>query len=226
MRGNADAAARAAERFRQAVESFDGPESHPGHLCRRRLVPRPWPDKDALLEHADEALYAAKHAGRNRVAVYEPEDGIAPRPTVTLVPPVEERPVRRLPSGIRLLVVDDHPNLRMLLRTTFEIIDVEVEEAGSAAEAMQRVAARTPDVIVLDVSLPDVDGITLCRRLRALPAMADVPIVLLTGDSSRDRRRGPRRRARTHSSASPSARSSSSRRSSSSPAACRRGRSG
>ena len=72
----------------------------------------------------------------------------------------------------------------MLLRTTFEIIDVEVQEAGSAAEAMQRVAEQTPDVIVLDVALPDVDGITLCRRLRALPAMAEVPIVLLTGDSS------------------------------------------
>ena len=72
----------------------------------------------------------------------------------------------------------------MLLRTTFEIIDVEVHEAGSAAEAMQRVAEQTPDVIVLDVALPDVDGVTLCRRLRALPATAEVPIVLLTGAST------------------------------------------
>jgi diguanylate cyclase (GGDEF)-like protein len=184
VRGDADAAARAAERFRQAVESFEGPESLPAISLGVASFPDHGPDKDALLEHADEALYTAKRAGRNRVAVYEPEDGITSRPTVTLVPPVEERPVRRLRSGIRLLVVDDHPNLRMLLRTTFEIIDVEVDEAGSAAEAMQRVAAKTPDVIVLDVSLPDVDGITLCRRLRAQPATAEVPIVLLTGDSS------------------------------------------
>ena len=184
VRGNADAATRAAERFRQAVESFNGPEALPGISVGVASFPEHGQEKDALLAHADEALYAAKRAGRNRVAVYEPEDDIAPRPTVTLVPPAEERPARRLRSGIRLLVVDDHPQLRMLLRTTFEIIDVEVQEAGSGAEAMQHVAERTPDVIVLDVALPDVDGITLCRRLRALPAMAEVPIVLLTGDSS------------------------------------------
>ena len=184
VRGNADAAARAAERFRQAVVSYEGTDALPAISAGVAAFPDHGQEKAALLAHADEALYAAKRAGRNRVAVYEPEDEIAPRPTVTLVPPAEERPVRRLRSGIRLLVVDDHPNLRMLLRTTFEIIDVEVAEAGNAAEAMQRVAEQTPDVIVLDVALPDVDGITLCKRLRALPAMAEVPIVLLTGDSS------------------------------------------
>jgi diguanylate cyclase (GGDEF)-like protein len=183
VRGNADAAARAAERFRQAVESFEGPEALPAVSVGVASFPAHGEEKDALLAHADEALYAAKRAGRNRVAIYEPEDEIVPSPTITVGAP-DERPVRRLRSGIRLLVVDDHPNLRMLLRTTFEIIDVEVQEAGSAAEAMQRVAEQTPDVIVLDVALPDVDGITLCRRLRALPATAEVPIVMLTGASN------------------------------------------
>ena len=48
---------------------------------------------------------------------------------------------------------------------------------------MQRLAERMPDVIVLDVALPDVDGLSLCRRLRAQPSTAEVPIVLLTGSS-------------------------------------------
>jgi diguanylate cyclase (GGDEF)-like protein len=183
VRGNADAAARAAERFRKAVESFEGPEALPAVSVGVASFPDHGEEKDALLAHADEALYAAKRAGRNRVAIYEPEEEIAPSPTVTVGAP-DERPVRRLRSGIRLLVVDDHPNLRMLLRTTFEIIDVEVQEAGSAAEAMERLAEQTPDVIVLDVALPDVDGVTLCRRLRALPATAKVPIVMLTGAST------------------------------------------
>ena len=89
VRGNGDAAARAAERFRQAVDSFDGPEALPAISVGVASFPD-GPDKDALLAHADEALYAAKRAGGNRVAVYEPEDEIAPRPTVTLVPPAEE----------------------------------------------------------------------------------------------------------------------------------------
>ena len=123
------------------------------------------------------------------MAVYETADVVAAAditepPELTIVPTSEVTPIQlRGRGGIRILVVDDQPNLRMLLRTTFEIIDVQVDEAGSAAEAMQRLAERLPDVIVLDVALPDVDGLSLCRRLRAQPSTAEVPIVLLTGSS-------------------------------------------
>jgi response regulator RpfG family c-di-GMP phosphodiesterase len=56
-----------------------------------------------------------------------------------------------------------------------------VDEAGTAAEAERRIEAQRPDVIVLDVALPDVDGISFCRKLKADPKTADVPVVLLTG---------------------------------------------
>jgi cyclic di-GMP phosphodiesterase len=188
VRGDAEAGSRAADRFRQAVFDFEGPEELPALSAGVASYPQHGTDKDTLLTHADEALYAAKHAGRNQVAVYETADVVAasdppstPPTDLTLVPTGQD--ALRRTSGIRILVVDDQPNLRMLLRTTFEVIDVQVDEAGSAAEAMERLAERTPDVVVLDVALPDVDGITLCRRLRAQPATADVPIVLLTGSS-------------------------------------------
>ncbi|HEU0304721.1 MAG TPA: response regulator [Gaiellaceae bacterium] len=183
VRGDAGAGFRAAERFRKAVEAHEGPDELPTLSLGVASFPGHEGDKETLLAQADEALYAAKHAGRNRVSVYKAEAGKAPSP-VTLVPPEDPISSRlQRAQGIRLLVVDDHPSLRMLLRTTFEIIDIEVDEAGSAAEAMQRVAANVPDVIVLDVALPDVDGITLCGRLRSQPSTADVPIVLLTGAS-------------------------------------------
>ena len=55
---------------------------------------------------------------------------------------------------MRLLIVDDDTALRALLRTTFEVVDVEVEEAGSAEVALEAIGREHPDAIVLDVSLP------------------------------------------------------------------------
>ena len=82
---------------------------------------------------------------------------------------------------MRLLLVDDDSGFRALLRTTFEAVDVDVEEAADAAEALERIAARRPDVIVLDVGLPGVDGIELCLRLKNDRATEDIRVVLLTG---------------------------------------------
>ena len=82
---------------------------------------------------------------------------------------------------MRLLLVDDDRGFRALLRTTFEAVDVEVEEAGHAGEALARIAEASPEVIVLDVGLPGQDGITFCRRLKDDSDTRDIRVVLLTG---------------------------------------------
>jgi response regulator RpfG family c-di-GMP phosphodiesterase len=82
---------------------------------------------------------------------------------------------------MRLLLVDDDPGLRALLRTTFEIFDLELDEADSAAMAARRISACKPDVIVLDVLMPGIDGIEYCGALRRNPQTRDIPVVLLTG---------------------------------------------
>jgi putative two-component system response regulator len=82
---------------------------------------------------------------------------------------------------LRLLLVDDDAGLRALLRTTFEVVDIEVDEAENAAAAEERIAAERPDVIVLDVLMPGISGLDLCRRLKRDRATRDIPIVLLTG---------------------------------------------
>jgi len=79
------------------------------------------------------------------------------------------------------LLVDDDDGLRALLRTTFEAVDVEVDEAADAATAQKRIAAARPDGIVLDVSMPGMDGAALCARLKGSRATRDIPVVLLTG---------------------------------------------
>ena len=82
---------------------------------------------------------------------------------------------------MRLLLVDDDERFRALLRATCEAVEVDVEEAGSARDADLCITARRPDVIVLDVALPGLDGLTYCRRLKEEAATSEIGVVLLTG---------------------------------------------
>jgi len=84
---------------------------------------------------------------------------------------------------ITVLVVDDDPALRELVRTSFEMLHVRVEEADGAASAATSIAANHPDVIVLDVGMPGVDGLAFCRSLKSDPQTRDIPVVLLTGNA-------------------------------------------
>jgi ribonuclease P protein subunit RPR2 len=94
--------------------------------------------------------------------------------------PVQEREPGRSHS-LRILLVDDDPALRTLLRTTFEVADVDVVEADGAAAARRRIRAARPDVIVLDVNMPGTTGLELCEELKADPATSGIPVILLTG---------------------------------------------
>jgi putative two-component system response regulator len=82
---------------------------------------------------------------------------------------------------LRILLVDDDPALRTLLKTTFEVADVDVVEAHDAAAAYRAIADARPSVIVLDVNMPGKTGLDLCRELKADAATRDIPIVLLSG---------------------------------------------
>jgi response regulator RpfG family c-di-GMP phosphodiesterase len=84
---------------------------------------------------------------------------------------------------LRILLVDDDPGLRTLLRTTFEVADVDVVEADGAESARRRIRNVRPDVIVLDVHMPGVSGLELCRELKADKATSDIPVILLTGST-------------------------------------------
>jgi cyclic di-GMP phosphodiesterase len=82
---------------------------------------------------------------------------------------------------MRILLVDDDAGLRALLRTTFEAVDVDLEEAEDAPGATEAVRRNRPDVVVLDVRMPGGSGLDLCRDLKADPATDGISVVLLTG---------------------------------------------
>jgi response regulator RpfG family c-di-GMP phosphodiesterase len=82
---------------------------------------------------------------------------------------------------VRLLLVDDDAALRALLRETFELVDIEVEEAASGSEAVAAIRTRRPDALVLDVRMPGMSGLEVCRQLKDDPDTAAIAVVLLTG---------------------------------------------
>ena len=88
---------------------------------------------------------------------------------------------RLIEEPLSVLIVDDDPNLRTLLRTSFELAHIHVQEADSATAASQLIERRQPDVLVLDVAMPVVDGLDFCRSLKADPSTRGIPILLLTG---------------------------------------------
>jgi ribonuclease P protein subunit RPR2 len=81
----------------------------------------------------------------------------------------------------RVLVVDDDLGLCDLMRTTFELEGIEVQEAHHVIEAERVIVDRVPDAIVLDIGLPGIDGLFYCERLRDSPRTVAVPIIVISG---------------------------------------------
>jgi CheY-like chemotaxis protein len=78
-----------------------------------------------------------------------------------------------------ILLVEDHPMNRKLVRDIL-LFQFEVEEAVSAEAAMDVLRGHRPDLILMDIQLPGMDGLTLTRHLKADPETADIPIVALS----------------------------------------------
>src|SRR5436190_3622691 len=91
----------------------------------------------------------------------------------------------------RVLVVDDSESIRLLFQRLLVTEGHEVVSASDGIEALEAVSLHQPDVILLDVAMPCMDGLEVCRRLKADPATRLTPIVLVSGHADlSDRLRG------------------------------------
>lgn len=83
-------------------------------------------------------------------------------------------------DGLKLLIVDDEPDIVDLLAYNFEQENMRVKKAYNGSEAIDQVNNFAPDVILLDVMLPDVDGIDVCEQIRKIPGNENTIIIFLS----------------------------------------------
>ena len=91
----------------------------------------------------------------------------------------------------RILVVDDDPDILQFVRLNLELDGFVVELAGGGREALEKAAEAPPDLMLLDGMMPEIDGLTVLRRLRSDPTTANIPVIVLTARSlAEDRVKG------------------------------------
>lgn len=195
-----------AERIREAVWALA--ITHPGSAADGRVTvsigvgggETSW---SQTLRAADKALYVAKRAGRNMVygagqhALEGDSEPDAPGPPSdqqldgeggTGTSCAEGRSTNRdsTPLQPTVLVVDDDSTNRALCRHCLKRDGNRIEEAVDGVSALRSVAENPPDVIIMDVMMPNMDGLECTRRLKADLATRDIPIIIVSGLSGED----------------------------------------
>ena len=91
-------------------------------------------------------------------------------------------------NATRVLVVEDNERNLKLVRDVLQYAGYEIIEASTGEEGVELAQSRSPDVILMDLQLPDIDGMEALRRIRKSPVTADVPVVAVTAFAMQDDR--------------------------------------
>ena len=148
------------ERIRQAVEKMSGGDlTLSGGLAS---FPQHGADGESLLQKAQEALDLAKVRGKNRICVFQNES----KPTSDEVP--------------NILVVDDVQRNVRLLEALLQPLNYNVLKAFNGENALSIVRDVNPDLVLLDIMMPGIDGYEVCRRLKENKDTRLIPVVMVT----------------------------------------------
>jgi two-component system, cell cycle response regulator len=86
----------------------------------------------------------------------------------------------------KILTVDDSKTVRIIVKKAFKTYDCEIIEAANGVEGLATAAKENPDVILLDVTMPVMDGVEMLTKLKSDPALKAVPVIMLTAEGGRD----------------------------------------
>lgn len=96
------------------------------------------------------------------------------------------QPMTNRRNEVRVLLVEDTEDNRLMMRRLLELSGYRVTEAVNGVEAVRVAERETPNIILMDLSLPIVDGLAATRRIRQLPELAKVPIVAVSAHDTAD----------------------------------------
>jgi two-component system cell cycle response regulator len=86
----------------------------------------------------------------------------------------------------KILTVDDSKTVRAIIRKTFKAFDAEIFEAGDGVEGLAVAAKTMPDLILLDITMPLMDGVEMLAKLKASPQLKGIPVMMLTAEGGKD----------------------------------------
>jgi two-component system cell cycle response regulator len=86
----------------------------------------------------------------------------------------------------KILSVDDSKTIRMIIQRTFRPYDCEVFEASNGEEGLALAASTKPDLIILDITMPVMDGVTMLGKMKETPALKGIPVIILSAESGRE----------------------------------------
>ncbi|MBA3512879.1 MAG: response regulator [Pyrinomonadaceae bacterium] len=89
-------------------------------------------------------------------------------------------------NEVSVLLVEDTEDNRMMMRRLLELSGYRVSEAANGVEAVKAAQRETPNIILMDLSLPIIDGLAATRRIRQLPDLASVPIIAVSAHDTAD----------------------------------------
>lgn len=130
--------------------------------------PRHGNNRDDILNSARIALQRAKLKGKNSIYFFEKQSA----------PQASDRPT--------VLVADDNPNNVKLLETMLQPLNFNIAKASSGLEALSLVGMGNIDLVLLDIMMPEMDGIELCRRIKSQESTRIIPVVMVTTLDDRD----------------------------------------
>jgi len=88
--------------------------------------------------------------------------------------------------ALKVLTVDDSKTIRMIVKKAFKKYDCEMFEAENGVEGLAAAAKEKPGLIVLDITMPVMNGIEMLEKLKSEPALKDIPVIMLTAESGKD----------------------------------------